>query len=147
MNSDQTIRALDLRWNGITEIGGHFLKKSLNYCSTIHTIQLKSDMLKFQVNRDSNTGALGIEINQSGMITKLHPYVSYHQDDNAVLFPGMVITKIDKKRVSSRNEIQKYLEKNQSESHKVRVVSNVVPKKTLSRIKFKLWENQGLSPS
>eukprot|EP00756_Hemistasia_phaeocysticola_P044904 Hpha_TRINITY_DN18685_c0_g1::TRINITY_DN18685_c0_g1_i1::g.115713::m.115713 len=161
---------LDLRWNGITKVGGRLLKKVIepSLGCTLRHLHLGSKWIRFE----TNIGArMGFSVTNCGMI------YSVEEDSPAwrarpcagqkgtvamvgsKVIPGMSLRFIGTTRVHNVKEVQRAL-KNQKKGVDgvlcFTVQSNRVPRKMLSRIEEKLRlaqkrteplsEHQSLSP-
>eukprot|EP00755_Sulcionema_specki_P038345 Sspe_Gene.23586::Locus_9175_Transcript_1_1_Confidence_1.000_Length_1761::g.23586::m.23586 len=149
---------LDVRYNGISKVGGWHLKKSIDHAPHLRRILLVDEVhMKFMVYRNVDEEGLvtddpiGLVVNQNAMVLRIHEntpaasavlkegtYPSALVDE---LRPGMVIRRVNKTRTRTDDEVAHALHKSSSATVEVKIQSNQVPNVLRKRIKVKLYKN------
>ena len=149
---------LDLRWNGITKAGAWVLRRGVEHGVSVKTLLLRDTRLVFDVRRtfDAYGRALkvGLKVNQNGLIlhvgegspasaAELHepePEAVCEDDPDSTgtfprrLLPGMVLTRINGKKVASETDISKVMSKIKGDTIQFSVKSNRIPSKSLGKL-------------
>ena len=138
---------IDLRWNGITNNGAYLLRKSIARGVNVQELKLKDERLEFTMSVPLQEGArLGLQVNQDGLIVGVHEGSCASRavisGDNRtgirMLIPGMVITRFNKKKVKTSDEILARYKKCVSGRITISVKSNRIPSKSLGKIDTRL---------
>lgn len=151
---------LDLRWNGITKVGGRLLKKVIEPSSScqLRYLYLGAKFVSFETNIGS---PWGFAVTDCGMISKViddspaskaRPVAGQsnsmpmtHIGVGMKIIPGMSFRRIGTKRVHNLREIQRALSdqrKGKDGVLRFTVQSNRVPRKMIARINEKLRVTQ-----